>query len=135
MNQEQLIFIDETSKNRRLATRRYAWSKRNTPVVEASPFPRGQRVSVLAAFDVHGFFSWQCTFGTFTRLSFHDAIYTQILPYLNPWPLPRSIVILDNAKIHMYAEFEAMVHSVGAILIFLPPYSPQLNPIETAFSL
>ncbi|OWY94037.1 Transposase [Phytophthora megakarya] len=47
----------------------------------------------------------------------------------------RSIVILDNAKIHMYRELEDLIHSRGSILFFLPPYSPQLNPIEVGFSL
>lgn len=58
-----------------------------------------------------------------------------VYPYLNPWPLPRSIVVIDNAKIHMYSELEKMVNEKGAILIYLPPYCPQLNPIETGFSL
>jgi transposase len=57
------------------------------------------------------------------------------LPVLNPWPLPNSIVIIDNAKIHMYNEFIDMIHSKGALMFFLPPYSPQLNPIEVGFSL
>lgn len=47
----------------------------------------------------------------------------------------RSIVVLDNAKIHMYRELEDLVHDRGSILLFLPPYSPQLNPIEVGFSL
>ncbi|DAZ93190.1 TPA: hypothetical protein N0F65_010766 [Lagenidium giganteum] len=53
--------------------------------------------------------------------------------WLNPWPLPRSIVILENARIHLYAELEAVVHACGAMLLFLPPYCPQLNPIEVIF--
>ncbi len=57
-----------------------------------------------------------------------------VIPYLNPWPFPRSILILDNARIHMYEELETAVHSRGALLFFLPPYSPQLNPIEVAFA-
>jgi transposase len=59
----------------------------------------------------------------------------KILPLLNPWPLPRSILILDNAKIHMYKELQDAVHSTGALIFFLPPYSPHLNPIEVGFSL
>ncbi|KAE9021322.1 hypothetical protein PR002_g12289 [Phytophthora rubi] len=59
----------------------------------------------------------------------------QILPFLNPRPLPRSIVVMDNAKIHMYEELQDLVHATGALLFFLPPYSPDLNPIEVGFSL
>lgn len=47
----------------------------------------------------------------------------------------RSIVILDNAKIHMYRELEQLIHSRGSLLFFLPPYSPHLNHIEVGFSL
>ena len=55
------------------------------------------------------------------------------MPFLNPWPLPRSIVIVDNAKIYMFEELEDAVHQCGARLIYLPPYSPELNPIEVCF--
>jgi transposase len=85
--------------------------------------------------DVNGFISCGHTTGTFTRRKFHEVFATKIAPYLNPWPLPRSILILDNAKIHMYKELQELVHSTGALLFFLPPYSPDLNPIEVGFSL
>jgi hypothetical protein len=134
-NPEQLVFVDETAKDSRDGARRYAWSKRNIPAVVTLPFVRGERVSVLAAMSTDGFLSWGFTTGTFTRHKFHRTSYEKILPLLNPWPLPRSILVLDNAKIHMYRELEEAVHSVGALLFFLPPYCPQLNPIEVGFSL
>ena len=40
----------------------------------------------------------------------------RVIPFLNPWPLPRSILILDNARIHMYKELEDAVHDQGALL-------------------
>lgn len=101
---EQLLFIDETSKDGRDAYRRYAWSRRNRKAVVRLPFSRGQRRSILAALDHQGFVAGTSTPGTYTRNSFHRAFVTKILPLLNPWPLPRSIVILDNAKIHLYKE-------------------------------
>lgn len=81
------------------------------------------------------FFGWGFTTATFTRHVFHKTFHENILPFLNPWPLPRSILILENAKIHMYRELEEAVHSVGALIFYLPPYCPQLNPIEVGFSL
>lgn len=42
---------------------------------------------------------------------------------------------MNNAKIHMYEELQALVHGAGELLFFLPPYSPDLNPIEVGFSL
>ena len=130
---EQLVFIDETSKDGRDAFRRYARSKRGTKAVVRLPFSRGNRVSVLAALDYTGFMSWKCTRGTYSRKRFHHAFSEKIVPHLNPWPGPRSIVIMDNAKIHMFKELEDAVHQCGARLIYLPPYSPELNPIEVCF--
>ena len=130
---EQLVFIDETSKDGRDAFRRYARSKQGTKAVCRLPFSRGKRVSVLAAMDHNGFFAWKCTDGTFNRRRFHHAFVEKIIPQLNPWPLPKSIVIMDNAKIHLFRELEQTIHQTGARLIFLPPYSPELNPIEVLF--
>ncbi|ETV66706.1 hypothetical protein H257_16916 [Aphanomyces astaci] len=134
-NPDQLVFVDETSKDGRDALRKYAWSKRNTNAIVALPFSRGQWVSALAAFSTGGFLSWDYVDGKFDRDRFHKVMTDRILSYLNPWPLPRSILILDNAKIHMYKELQNAVLSTGALLLFLPPYSPQLNPIEVGFSL
>ena len=97
------------------------------------PFSRGKSVSVVAALNIKGFFAWESTRGTFTRAKFHDAFARRVVPHLNPWPLPNSIVIMDNAKIHMYEKLESAIHQTGALLLFLPPYAPQLNPIEACF--
>jgi hypothetical protein len=132
---DQLIFIDESGKDGRDCVRRFGWSRVNTPAVVILPFQRGKRVSILAAIDTSGFLAWPSIEGTFTRQRFHDAFIEHICPLLKPWPMPRSIVIMDNAKIHMYRELEQAIHRSGAVLIFLPPYSPQLNPIEQGFAL
>lgn len=132
---EQLVFVDETSKDARAAIRSHAWSPIGTPAVVNLPFARGKRVSALAAFNHSGFLAWGFTPDTFTRLTFHDTFVENILPHLNKWPLPNSIVVIDNARIHMYKEFVDMIQSRGAVVVFLPPFSPQFNPIETGFSL
>lgn len=132
---EQLVFVDETSKDGRDAIRRYGWAPVGAPAVVSLPFARGKRVSALAAFNSHGFFAWSFTPDTFTRIAFHNAFVDTVLPHLNPYPMPNSIVIIDNARIHMYKEFQDAIESRGALLFFLPPYSPHLNPIETGFSL
>ncbi|KAG6946437.1 hypothetical protein JG688_00016045 [Phytophthora aleatoria] len=81
------------------------------------PLARGSRVSILAAC---GFVAWTTTRGTFSRLKFHRAFIKHFVRHLNLWPLPRSIVILGNARIHMYSELEEAVHACGAVLLFLP---------------
>ena len=130
---QQLVFIDETSKDGRDAFRRCARSRRGTKAVVKLPFSWGKQVSVLAALDHKGFMAWKCTEGTFTRKNFHRAFSKKIVPHLNPWPLPRSIVVMDNAKIHMFKELEDAVHQCGARLIFLPPNGLELNPTKLCF--
>ena len=132
---EQILFIDETSKDGRHAFRRNAWSKKGEQAVIPLPFSRGKRVSVMAALDATGFIAYDSTPGTFNRQRFHDVFLEKVVPLLNPWPMPRSIVVMDNAKIHMYKELESVIEQCGAMLFFLPPYSPELNPIENAFGL
>ena len=142
---EQLVFIDETSKDGRSAYRGYAWSTVGTPAEVTLPFDRGIRISALAAFDskglfnkfylIKGFLAWDSTRETFNREKFHNSFVTKLLPHINRYPFKNSIVIIDNAKIHMYQLFVEAVENKGGIVIFLPPYSPQLNPIETGFSL
>jgi transposase len=130
---EQLVFVDETSKDGRSSFRKYAYSKKGTPAIVRLPNTRGKRVSILASFTTYGFSSWYISTGTYDRLAFHNAFREKILPTLNPWPFPRSMLVMDNAKIHMYPELETMVNSAGAILFYLPPYCPHLNPIEMGF--
>jgi transposase len=132
---EQLVFVDETSKNSKDYLRKFGWSERGTKCHSTVPFSRGKRLSVLAAMDSNGFFAYECTEGTFDRKAFHDALVNKILPFMNPYPFPRSILILDNARIHAYPEIFQTVEAFGALLIFLPPYCPQLNPIEIGFGL
>lgn len=134
MYPEQLVFVDETSKDARESIRQWAWSRKGKPAIVNLPFSRGKRISVLAAFNSEGFVAWGHTPNTFTRATFHDTFIETVLPHLQPWPMPNSIVIIDNARIHMYRQLEEAIQSRGAILCHLPPYSPWLNPIETGFA-
>jgi hypothetical protein len=131
--QEQLVFADETCKDARDFRRIYGWSRRGEACVSEESSSRGDRLSILAALDIHGFFAYEATDGTFDRRAFHNALVKKILPRMNPWPLPRSILIMDNARIHAYEELFRTVEAFGVCLVFLPPYCPDLNPIEYAF--
>ncbi|ETK96856.1 hypothetical protein F441_00538 [Phytophthora nicotianae CJ01A1] len=85
----------------------------------------------MAACVVRGFMAWETTSGTSTRQRFHQAFIRQAVKHLNPWPLPRSIVVMGNDLIHMYKEIEEMAHRCGAILLYLPPYyRGHVRPIE-----
>jgi len=53
---------------------------------------------------------------------------------LQPYPEPHSVVIMDNCRIHHKQLLQAYCDSMNVMLVFLPAYSPELNPIEQLFS-
>ena len=57
-----------------------------------------------------------------------------LLPRMNKWPLPNSVLVVDNASIHKVDGIRELVEASGMRLMFLPAYSPDLNPIELTFS-
>ena len=67
---------------------------------------------------------------------FGDFVRRSLLPILQPFNgiNPCSVIIMDNASIHHLEEIEDMITGVGAIIRFLPPYSPDLNPCEEVFA-
>ena len=83
-----------------------------------------------------GLLDVQTIIGTSDGDTFYKFVHTHLLPHLMPFngTNPHSIVILDNCSIHHVPEVVKAVQDVGSLLIFLPPYSPDLNPIEELFS-
>ena len=53
---------------------------------------------------------------------------------MNPYPSPNSVLVCDNAKVHKGQQFKQICNDAGVMLIFLPPYCPELNPIELCFA-
>eukprot|EP01029_Cantina_marsupialis_P008846 TRINITY_DN2074_c1_g1_i3.p1 TRINITY_DN2074_c1_g1~~TRINITY_DN2074_c1_g1_i3.p1 ORF type:complete len:302 (+),score=22.67 TRINITY_DN2074_c1_g1_i3:817-1722(+) len=131
----QLLFIDETSKDKRDCLRRCGRSRRGTKVIAGLPAGRGKRYSAVACWNRSGFLEWSFTPGTFTRSKYHRFLKKKVLRHIHAWPGPNSIVVLDNAIIHRYPQFVKAIQKKGAFPIFLPPYCPHFNPIEIAFSL
>lgn len=73
--------------------------------------------------------------GSVTATKFLHFLREQVIPLTNPYPGPRSILILDNCSIHHAEVVRELVEDQALCkLIFLPPYSPDFNPIEEAFS-
>lgn len=67
---------------------------------------------------------------------FYNFVQTNLLPHLMTFngSNPHSIVVMDNCSIHHVHGIAKMIHQAGALVIFLPHYSPDYNPIEEAFS-
>jgi len=83
-----------------------------------------------------GVLDYNTVTGGVSAATFDHFIGTSLLPHLQPFNgvNPCSIVVLDNASIHHASDMLPYVRDAGCLVYFLPPYSPDLNPIECLFS-
>ncbi len=79
---------------------------------------------------------WNCRREQLIRNFFYDFIRGSVIPQMNKFDgvSAKSIVILDNCSIHHVEEVKRMFRDAGIAVFFLPPYSPDYNPIEETFS-
>ncbi len=130
---EMFIFLDETGADNRDIVRRYGYSLRGMPLKKQTPLVRGERSSAVAIMSTCGILDVCITKGTTNGDTFCNFIQRHLLPFLEPFN-GHSVVVMDNCSIHHVQEIAEVIEEVGALLHFLPPYSPDLNPIELAFS-
>jgi len=132
-NSDQLVFLDESASNERTGDRKYGWSPIGLICEQSRPLKRSERWSVLPALTHDGYLNWITVQGSINAELFLEFVREQVLPYCSAYPGPRSVLILDNASIHKSAELRCMCEEKGVLLKFLPPYSPDFNPIENTF--
>jgi len=72
--------------------------------------------------------------GAFTSELFENYLIENILPQMSPFPQPKSVVLFDGCSIHKNIELFELIHRMGCIALIIPPYSPEMNPIENVFS-
>ena len=107
----------------------------NTPSVSRL-LVRGKRYSAITALSLDGVLDTHITPNTVTGDTFLEFVETKLLLKVMPFDgvNQQSIIVMDNASIHhVYPVIEAL-EEAGCLLLFLPPYSPDLNPIEECFS-
>ena len=145
----QLVFVDESAKDRNSSRRRRSWSKKGQTPFQPAYLAQSSsnRYTLIAACDVNGFIVEACetvlrergaadrdpTRGTVDGERFKLWVEQKLVPLLGKYDAmePRSIVVLDNASVHN--DVEAMIEEAGAIVVYLAPYSPEYNPIELMF--
>ena len=130
------VFIDETGADNRNCIRRYGYSLRGKPPLTHHLLVRGERVSANTCMSSSGILDVKMVRGTTGGDQFYEFVQTHLLPHLMPYDgsNPHSVVILDNCTVHHVPEVVKSIQDVGALLLFLPPYSPDFNPIEECFS-
>jgi len=124
-----LIFIDETSTHTAM-TRRRSRAPRGERAVGRVPRNHGPNITLLAALTPEGIGPALTIAGAVDGAAF--AVYAERI--LAPSLRPGQVVVLDNLSAHKSADARKAVEAVGCRLLFLPPYSPDFNPIELAFA-
>lgn len=125
----RFIFVDETSTNLTYC-RRYGRAPDGQRVPQAVPLHNGPNITLIAALRPDGFGSLLSVEGAVNG----DIFATYLGQVLGPGLQPGDVVVCDNLAAHKVAGLAEILAPYGARLLYLPPYSPDFNPIELAFS-
>lgn len=123
------VFIDESGVTTDLL-RRYGRSPRGVRLRDYAPYGHWQTHTVVAGLRVEGLTATAVFDGPIDNPTFLAYVEQVLVPTLRPG----DVVVLDNLTMHHHPEVQVAIERVGASLRFLPPYSPDLNPIEQAFA-
>lgn len=129
MNPKSLVFVDETWTSTNMAPR-YGRGPKGQRVEGVAPHGHWKTTTFVAALR-HDRITAPCVFdGPINGTAFKAWIEQALAPTLEPG----DIVILDNLSSHKVAGIKQAIKARGAKLVYLPPYSPDLNPIEQVFA-
>jgi len=129
LDPKRLVFIDETWAKTNMTPIR-GWAPRGQKLVARAPFGKWRTLTFLAALR-HDRIDAPCVLdGPINGQSFAAWVEQFLVPTLTPG----DIVIMDNLGSHKGQPVRKAIRSAGAKLLFLPPYSPDLNPIEQVFA-
>jgi transposase len=126
---ERLVFIDETWTKTNMATLR-GWAPRGLRLKAKVPHGHWKTTTFLAALRHDRIDAPWLLDGPIDGESFQTYVEKVLVPTLHPG----DIVIMDNLASHKGKAVRASIRAAGARLIFLPKYSPDLNPIEQVFA-
>jgi transposase len=122
-------FVDESGANITLA-RRYGWAPRTERCHGAVPRNYGRNLTLIASLSLWGIEAPMLLEGAVDGIAFERYLAEVLVPTLRPGEL----VILDNLSVHRQSPIRALIQAAGCRVLFLPSYSPDFNPIESAFS-
>ena len=125
----QVVFVDECGTHTSM-TRRKARAPRGSRARGAVPRNRGSVTTLITGLSLAGMVPAMTVEGGTTAAVF--AAYLEKV--LLPWLRPGQVVVVDNVGAHKPDRMRALVEAAGCRLVFLPAYSPDLSPVEEAFS-
>ncbi|GHT92513.1 IS630 family transposase [Betaproteobacteria bacterium] len=125
----RLVFLDESGVNTGM-TRLYGRAVKHKRVIEAVPDARFHRTTILSSIRMDG---TMVPF-VFEGAKNGDLFQAHVSQWLAPSLKPGDIVVMDNLSSHKVSGVIEAIEAAGASVMFLPPYSPDLNPIELMWS-
>jgi transposase len=125
----RLVFIDETWAKTNM-TRTHGYAPRGERLVEAAPHGHWQTTTFVGAVRATGFIAPLVVDGAVNGELFRAYVEKVLVPELRRG----DVVVMDNLGSHKVAGVRRAIERAGCRLLYLPPYSPDLNPIENAFS-
>jgi transposase len=123
------VFLDESGVTTDM-TRRYGWGPRSERVREAVPAGHWRTLTILAALTTEGVMASM----SIESPTDGDVFLAFVEQVLAPRLGPGHLVILDHLGAHKVDGVRSLIESRGASVLYLPPYSPDFNPIEQAWS-
>jgi transposase len=126
---ERLVFVDEMGTNTSLAPL-YAYSPKGTRSYAQVPRNRGKNTTLLASMSLEGMGPCLAVEGATTATIFESYVEQVLAPTLKS----AQIIVMDNLSAHKGERVRELIEARGCEPLYLPPYSPDFNPIEEAFS-
>jgi transposase len=126
---ERLIFIDESGLSTKMARLR-GWAAEGERCHAAIPHGHWKTITFVGGFTLSGFIAPLLLDGPMNGECFRAWVEQMLVPML----VHDDIVVMDNLSAHKVAGVRQAIEKTGARLFYLPPYSPDLNPIENAFA-
>ena len=128
---DQLVFLDESGAKTNM-TRWYGWSPVGQRCLDHTPHGHWQTTTMLGAIRLDGVMrdATMVVDGPMNGAVFLGYVQQCLVPSLRPG----DVVVMDNLASHKVTGVEEAIKSAGARLCYLPPYSPDLNPIEKLWS-
>ena len=125
----QIVHVDETGIDNYLC-REHGWSERGKPLLGKVSGRKFKRTGIVAAQMGKSIIAPFQYDGTMDSVLFEGWFEKYLLPILPK----NSVIVMDNASFHRKSKLFTLAEKSGHRLIFLPPYSPELNPIENFWS-
>jgi transposase len=134
---DQLVFLDEPAASGFTKGRKFGWLIVGWPAVKERDLGRSEWWSILPAYTKDGYMAWKILQGSYTKQIFNRFVYTEVMSPMNTYSgdrPPRSVLVMDNARVHRSEELQQMCSGAGVLLVYFPPYLPDYNPIEPSFN-